>query len=71
MQFLSDHYGIDPNAKLPHFHVSLIRRIKVLEEFKNTSRFRLCHQKDPKKVPVQFEKIFKSYINFYTFAANS
>lgn len=61
MQFLSDHYGIDPNAKLPHFHVSLIRRIKVLEEFKNTSRFRLCHQKDPKKVPVQFEKIFKSY----------
>ncbi len=61
MQFLSDHYGIDPDAKLPHFHVSLVRRIKVLEEFKNTSRFRLCHQKDPKKAPVQFEKIFKSY----------
>ena len=61
MQFLSDHYGIDPNARLPHFHVSLIRRIKVLEEFKNTSRFRLCHQKNPKKVPVQFEKILKSY----------
>ena len=25
MQFLSDHYGIDPDAKLPHFHVSLVR----------------------------------------------
>ena len=61
MQFLSDHYGIDPSAKLPHFHVSLVRRIKVLEEFKNTSRFHLCHQKEPKKAPVQFEKIFKSY----------
>jgi len=61
MQFLLDRYGIDPGAKLPHFHVSLVRRIKVLEEFKNTSRFHLCHQKGPKKVPVQFEKIFKSY----------
>jgi len=61
MQFLSDHYGIDPNNKLPHFHVSLVRRIKVLEEFKNTSRFPLCHRKNPKKVPVQFAKIFKSY----------
>ena len=61
IQFLSDHYGIDPNAKLPHFHVSLVRRIKVLEEFRNTSKFCLCHQKDPKKVPIQFEKIFKSY----------
>lgn len=61
MQFLSDHYGIDINGKLPHFHVSLVRRIKVLEEFKNTSRFYLCHQKEPKKVPVQFEKILKSY----------
>ena len=61
MQFLSDHYGIDPNARLPHFHVSLIRRIKILEEFKNSSKFCLCHQKNPKKVPVQFEKILKSY----------
>jgi len=61
MQFLSDRYSIDPDTKLPHFHVSLVRRIKVLEEFKRTSRFRLCNQKDPKKVPVQFEKIFKSY----------
>lgn len=49
MQFLSDYYKIDPDAKLPYFHVSLVRRIKVLEEFKNTSRFCLCHQKDPKK----------------------
>lgn len=61
MQFLLDHYGIDQNERLPHFHVSLVRRIKVLEEFKNTSRFRLCHQKEPKKAPVQFEKILKSY----------
>jgi site-specific recombinase XerD len=61
IQFLSDYYDIDPNAKLPHFHVPLIRRIKVLEEFKNTSEFRLCHQKDLKKVPIQFEKILKSY----------
>lgn len=61
IQFLSDHYGINPNRRLPNFHVSLVRRIKVLEEFKNTSRFCLCHQKDPKKVPVQFERILKSY----------
>ncbi len=61
MQFLSDYYKIDPDAKLPYFHVSLVRRIKVLEEFKNTSRFCLCHQKDPKKVPVQFEGVLKSY----------
>lgn len=61
MQFLLDRYGIDPGAKLPQFHVSLVRRIKVLEEFKNTYKFHLCHQKGPKKVPVQFEKIFKSY----------
>ena len=61
MKFLSDHYGIGINGRLPHFHVSLVRRIKVLEEFKNTSRFCLCHQKEPKKVPVQFEKILESY----------
>ena len=61
MQFLLDHYGIDQNERLPHFHVSLVRRIKVLEEFKNTSKFRLCHQKNPKKVPVQFEKILSKY----------
>ena len=63
MQFLSDHYNIDLNAKLSYFHVSLVRRIKVLEEFKNTSRFCLCHQKNPKEVPEQFVKIFKSYQN--------
>ena len=61
MKFLSDYYGIDPDAKLPYFHVSLIRRIKVLEEFKNTSRFCLCHQKNPKKVPKQFADVFNSY----------
>jgi integrase/recombinase XerD len=61
MQFLSDNYGIDINERLPHFHVSLVRRIKVLEEFKKTSRFYLCHQKEPRKVPVKFEKILKSY----------
>lgn len=61
MQFLSDYYGIASDVKLSHFHVSLIRRIKILEEFKNSSRFCLCHQKNPKKVPVRFEKILKSY----------
>lgn len=61
MQFLSDYYGIIPDAKLPHFHVSLMRRIKVLEEFKNTSRFCLCHQKNLKKVPKQFEEVFNCY----------
>lgn len=61
MQFLSDHYWIDPNNKLPTFHVSLVRRIKVLEEFKNTSSFSLCHQKNLKQVPIQFAKIFKAY----------
>jgi len=61
MQFLSDYYGIIPDAKLPHFHVSLIRRIKALEEFKNTSRFCLCHQKNLKKVPKQFEEVFNCY----------
>jgi len=61
MQFLSDYYGIVPDTKLPHFHVSLIRRIKVLEEFNNTSKFRLCHQKNLKRVPGQFVEIFKSY----------
>ena len=29
MQFLSDHYSIDQNTKLPHFYVSLVRRIMV------------------------------------------
>jgi len=61
MQFLSDHYNLDPNTRLSCFHVSLVRRIKVLEEFKNTSRFCLCHQKRSKKVPEQFTEIFKSY----------
>lgn len=61
MRFLSDCYGIDPDAKLSTFHVSLVRRIKVLEEFKNTSRFCLCHQKMPKKAPKQFAEVFKSY----------
>ena len=35
MRFLSDYYGITTNTKLPQFYVSLIRRIKFLEEFKN------------------------------------
>ena len=61
MQFLSDHYNVDPDTRLSYFHVSLVRRIKVLEEFKNTSRFFLFHQKRPKKVPEQFAEIFKSY----------
>ena len=61
MQFLSDHYNLDQNTKLSYFYVSLLRRIKVLEEFKNTSRFCLCHQKNPKKVPEKFTEIFKSY----------
>ena len=46
MQFLSDRYGIYLGRNLSHFHVSLVRRIKVLDDFKNTSRFRLCHQKE-------------------------
>ncbi len=62
MQFLSDHYSVDPNARLSCSHVSLVRRIKVLEEFKNTSKFCLCHQKNSKKVPEQFVRIFKSYL---------
>ena len=61
MQFLSDYYGIVPDTKLSYFHVSLVRRIKVLEEFKNTSRFCLCHQKNLKRVPGQLIGIFKSY----------
>lgn len=61
MHFLSDYYGIVTNTKLPHFHVSLIRRIKFLEEFKNTSSFNLCHQRNLKTVPEQFVGIFKSY----------
>lgn len=32
MQFLSDHYNIGQNTKLPHFHISLVRRIKVLAQ---------------------------------------
>jgi len=61
MQFLLDHYNLDPNTRLSCFHVSLVRRIKVLEEFKNTSRSCLCHQKRSKKVPERFTEIFKSY----------
>jgi integrase/recombinase XerD len=61
MQFLSDYYGIVPDINLPRFHVCLIRRIKVLEEFKNTSRFLLCHQKNTKQMPIQFAEIFKVY----------
>ena len=61
MKFLSDYYGIDPDVKLLPFRVSLIRRIKVLEEFKNTSNFALCHQNNPKKVPKQFAEVFNSY----------
>jgi len=64
MQFLSDYYGLNQDKKLPHFHVSLIRRIKALEEFKNTKSFALCHQKNPRKAPVQFEEVFKSYQKF-------
>ena len=62
MQFLADHYNLDSNTRLSHFHVvSLVRRIKVLEEFKNTLKFSLCHQKRPKRVPETFTEIFKSY----------
>ena len=61
IQFLSDYYGMVPDSKLPSFHISLVRRIKVLEEFKNKSRFYVYHQKKSKKVPEQFAEIFKSY----------
>ncbi len=61
MQFLQDYYGIVPDSKSPSFHTSLIRRIMALEEFKNTSRICLYHQKKSKKVPEQFSEIFKSY----------
>jgi integrase/recombinase XerD len=61
LKFLSDHYGIVPDSKLPSFHTSLIRRIMALEEFKNTSRICLYHQRKSKKVPEQFTEIFKSY----------
>jgi len=61
MQFLSDHYNIGQNTKLPHFHISLVRRIKVLAEFKSNCRFLLCHQKNTKQMPTQFAEIFKAY----------
>lgn len=61
MQFLADYYVLDPNAKLSPFHVSLIRRITVLAEYKSDYRFLLCHQKNSKQMPIQFETIFKDY----------
>ena len=63
MRFLSDYYGIVTNTKLPQFYVSLIRRIKFLEEFKNPSSLDSCHNGNLKEAPGQFVEIFRSYQN--------